>query len=108
MPRVACLGRGGLERCGSDFGHGCEHGAFRQSADARFNRAERAHIQHGIQPLGARRKCGGDGGRREHRRFGIRHPGGDDSIDGGVIRDFGEPKPKAGADRAFERTGGIT
>ena len=92
VPDVACFGRGALERRGGDFGHDREHSAVRQSADARFNRAERAHIQHGIQPLGARRKCGGDGGRREHGRFGSRHPGGDDFADGGIIRDFGQPK----------------
>lgn len=92
MPRVDCFGRSGLERHSGDFGHGREHGAVRQSADVRFNRAERAHIQHGIQPLGARRKCGGDRRRREHRRFGSRHSCSDDFADGGIIRDFGEPK----------------
>lgn len=92
MQDVACLGRGALERRGGDFGHSLQFSAVRQSADARFNRAERAHIQHGIQPLGARRKCGGDRGRREHRRFGSRHSCSDDFADDGIIRDFGQPK----------------
>lgn len=92
MPRVACFGRSGLERCGGDFGHSLQFSAVRQSADVRFNRAERAHIQHGIQPLGARRKCGGDRRCREHGRFGSRHSGGDDFADGGIIYDFGEPQ----------------